>query len=148
MFRRLIGISAAMTFLACWFAWGLMFAYADWLRFSSPRAPDPTTGQIVYMKAVKGVFYITAQQDRLVGQHALWSVWLIGAVAMLVLWLTGERVDGERGRYSPWPEGRVGQALNALIIYPVFAGWLALFFFGDHIMALVFTGSLSLPSNP
>jgi hypothetical protein len=100
------------------------------------------------MKAVKGVFYITAQQDGLVGQHALWTVWSIGAVAMLVGWLISERVDGERGRSMPWPDGRAGQALYALIFYPVFAGSLALFFFGDHIMALIFTGSLSLPPNP
>jgi len=45
--------------------WGAAFALADWLRFSSPTSPDVMTGQVIYMKAVKGAS--TSRPDNIFG---------------------------------------------------------------------------------
>ena len=58
---RVLLTGIAMASVLCWF---LTFAYADWLRFGSPTSPDVTTGQVIYEKAVKGVFYITKSPTR------------------------------------------------------------------------------------
>ena len=117
----------------CWF---LAFDYADWLRFSSPRAPDPHTGQVIYEKAVKGVFYITAAQAFWV-QTALTPIWTLGAAAILLgNWAKREGPVSVTGR-------------TRRIIGAVWFGlMMILFFFGDRAMALAFTGSLIIPPTP
>ena len=115
--------------------WAVAFDYANWLRFSSPRSPNEATGQVVYEKAVKGVFYIT-QAQALWAQYDLVPIWLVGALAFALLYIT----RGEERVPSPAP---------SLAWVFAAAAWLfvasALVFFGDHVMTLVFAGTLNVP---
>jgi hypothetical protein len=118
--------------------WGAAFALADWLRFSSPTSPDVMTGQVIYMKAVKGVFYVTP------GQHfwletALLPVWLVGAISIVTF-------NSLRSASMTWSPLTI--TLGRLFGGIVWLSWLVLFGFGDQVIALVTTGSFALPPEP
>jgi hypothetical protein len=126
--RMLHGLAVVVASLGllCWFA---IFAYADWLRFTCPKQPDPTTGHVVYEKAAKGVFYITSEQ----------AFWVQGAA--LPIWLTfvgGIILGGatqEKGRNNTL-------STPSLIAGALFVACaIALLLFGDEVMSLLFTGS-------
>src|ERR1700761_558388 len=51
----LVGYSAAIL-------WFWASSYADWLRFSNPVSPNPSTGKTVFVKAIKGAYYTTPHQ--------------------------------------------------------------------------------------
>jgi hypothetical protein len=114
-------------------AWFFVFAYADWLRFSSPTTPNAATGQVIHEKAVKGVFYITNAQAWMV-QYDLLPIWLTMFGAILG---------------ANWADAKAEPVgASAIMLWRVVgAAWvvtmLSLFLFGDQVMSLLFTGSLT-----
>jgi hypothetical protein len=121
--RRFLEVVALLS-VASWF---VAFAYADWLRFISPTAPNPATGQVIYEKAVKGVFYITADQA-FWARTTLLPIWLALMVAGLLARLV--KVKGE-----PTDDGAPAwKALSFVVIVGLFA----VLFFGDYLLAPVF----------
>jgi hypothetical protein len=135
--RALVVVAVALG-AGAFLYWGFAFAYSDWLRFGSPLTPDPGTGQVFPMKAVKGVFYVTEQQHRWL-ETALLPVWFIGAACMVVL----KVLKPEKMIWRPWVSN-LARAVGVI----AWLSFLALFAFGDQVMALIFTGSLSLPAGP
>ena len=120
----------AMAGVTCWFT---VFAYADWLRFSSPRAPNSATGQVIYEKAVKGVFYIT-QSQAFWAQKIILPIWLAMMAAGLLSRLLATKNDADdRG-------GPVWTVLGVVYLIGMFAS----LGFGDVLLAPLFE-SLSPP---
>ena len=134
--RLLSGVLTATGTLA-FLGWGFIFAYADWLRFSSPRLPNASTNQVIYEKAARGVFYITPAQAFWV-QTALLPTWLVGAASFAVLELMRRTSKAAKP-----PQSTRARIAGAVVI----ALWAVLFIFGDHVMSLIFTGSLTLPTT-
>lgn len=137
MRRTLVAIFGAIAALSslCWF---FVFAYADWLRFSSPLVPDDATGQVVFEKAVKGAFYITHAQAQWVKDY-IPLIWFVAAASLAVVLLAGGKswtIRRPEGAAIWWMAG-IAWAIVAL----------ALLFFGDYVMSLMFTGSLTLPDS-
>ena len=118
--------------------WAWAFAYCDWLRFYSPSVPSPATDQVVFMKAVKGVFYVTEAQY-FWGEEMLLPTWLLLAILVVV---------GRIGRFD-----KISWSDRDLVAWRI-VGWIcsiitvALFAFGDQVMAIVYNGSLNLPPEP
>ena len=136
--RKIFVILALGVGSMAWLYWGLVFSIADWLRFSSPSTPNEATGQVVYMKAVKGVFYVTADQQFWL-ETALLPVWLVGAISIAVFHVL-------RGNTVVWsPKIRT---LGGICFGVIWVFWLLMFGFGDQVIALLTTGSLSLPPEP
>ena len=128
--RQIIGFSLVVLLVLIW---PLMFAYADWLRFSSPHAPDPQTGQVVYLKAARGVFYITREQERLVGPVSMFLVFFLGFGGMLLLGLDRQKNEASAPMWL-------------LVLGWVLAGyWILMLAAPDQAMALLFTGSFTPP---
>jgi hypothetical protein len=130
-------VAAAIGSIA-WLYWGVAFAVADWLRFSSPPSPDDATGQVIYMKAVKGVFYVTPEQHFWL-ETALLPVWLMGAIS------TAAMVSLKPASMTWTPPTKTLGGLWGGIIWLL---WLILFGFGDQVIAFVTTGSFALPAEP
>jgi hypothetical protein len=118
-----------------WLYWGVAFALADWLRFSSPSSPDDATRQVIYMKAVKGVFYVTPEQHFWLAT-ALLPVWLIGAVSMVAL----VSLKPASMTWTPLTE-----TIGGLLGGGIWLLWMILFGFGDQVIAFMTTGSFALP---
>ncbi len=118
----------------------LIGAYADWLRFISPRAPDPAAGQTVYVKAVKGAFYVTSAQAWWAGMAPF--ILGIGALAAVIMYamVRWKRSKGRPWADEPWP-------FRAISIAAIAAAALAAFV-PDHLMAVLMTGSLHVPPEP
>ncbi len=130
-------------------AWIFGFTYANWLRFVSPKHPDPATGQVVYEKAIKGIFYVTAAQH-FWASTVLPFVWLGAAAGFLVLFLTRDRQE-PRKLFTEYdlatPAGRAALGVLPFVwLFAFVAGW-GLMLFGDTILSLIFTGSLSPPGH-
>jgi hypothetical protein len=148
MTKNAIGALAYAAVLATGHCWLFAFAYADWLRFVSPRTPNPATGQVVFMKAVKGVFYITSRQ-------AWWTEGIlpyIAAVALtsVIVLLLLRAKDGKNGntdapdtKIEDWAYLIAGVMLLSYIVVAPSLLWL-----GDNVMQLLFTGSPILPPAP
>ncbi len=147
--KHVVLILLKFTFIICVVCWCWDFAYADWLRFSSPIAPNAATGQVVFEKAVKGVFYITSVQHFWVDSILLY----IAATAILAasLYFLLRRIFGfDTGvpgtKLSPATENFVaGLGCLSLASYVLL---FVLLFFGDHFMQLIFAGTWSLPPEP
>ena len=131
--KRRVAIAATGIWMTSSLLWFLVSAYANWLRFSSPKAPDLATGQVVYTKASKGVFYITEAQA-LVVHTSVWPIWMAAVFGIVVAGWAAKGAD-----FKP----SIGAQVVAV---GYLASIAALFFFGNSIMALIFTGSFSLPS--
>ena len=133
--RRIVnGTLLAITYCAG-VLWFLAFGYADWLRFTSPTSPDPATGQIIYEKAVKGVFFVTDHQSWLV-DRSLPFIWGAGAIAILAYLTVNGTAQGLR-------ESKAAKILG--YVWVIFV--IAMMLFGDQIFSLIFTGSFTPPST-
>ena len=108
-------------------SWCIVFAYADWLRFSSPAAPDAATGQLVYEKSVHGVFYITAEQA-FWAQKTIVPIWLAFAVSAPLARLIGPKNEPDRDPKLVWK----------LLGLAGLVSLLAIMFAGDVILAPIF----------
>ncbi|KRA66416.1 hypothetical protein ASD79_03875 [Caulobacter sp. Root655] len=108
-------------------SWFVAFAYADWLRFSSPASPNPATGQVIYEKAVRGVFYITPDQA-FWAQQTLLPIWLTLMAAILLSRLVEVKDE-------PTDDGApIWKALGLVVTIGLFA----ILFLGDYLLAPVF----------
>ena len=136
--KRTLVIVLFSVALAAGLYWSWAFAYCDWLRFYSPDVPNPTTGQVMFMKAVKGVFYVTRSQH-FWGAEMLLPAWVLLAASTIFLRLS-------KFEQMSWS--------NRDIVVGGLIGWVcsflmaALFAFGDQVMAIVYSGSLALPPEP
>ncbi len=140
-------IAGAVAYL-CALCWVSAFAYADWLRFSSPKAPDAETGQIVLEKAVKGVFYITPAQAFWV-QTMLPFVWGTMAAAFAVVFVVNRRVLFKwQNRSRPDATGLRSMLLHPAVQVIWVCAMASLFFFGDQVMQLIFAGTVAVPPEP
>ncbi len=126
--------------------WFTAFSYADWLCSVDPRHPDPSSGHVIFLKAVKGVCYATASQ-------AFWAdtilpfIWLAGAAgigASVLLQRTEPQSHAAGAEPVPQPIA-LWRRLVGLLCFGTMA---ALFFFGDNLISWIFTGSLTLPRPP
>jgi hypothetical protein len=106
-------------------AWFLMFSYANWLKTISPTSPDSGTGQVVYEKAMNGVFYITPEQAFWV-QGLIMPIWLVLAASIGVGILAKPPKGSEVSRASRI----LGMAWSVVL--------LAVLFFGDKLLAPLF----------
>ena len=125
--------------------WFFEFAYADWLRFSSPKKPELMTGQVVFEKAAKGVFYVTQHQHFWIDTMLL-PIWLVGAFAMFLLWRTDS--NSKTNEVSAGPPSfykKLGILLTKIFGLIWFCGMMLLFWAGDYVMAFIFTGKLIVP---
>ena len=130
--RNLRGIAGGALIALTFAMWPLMMAYGDWLRFSAPHAPNYETGQTIYYKGVRGVFYVTQQQNLLIGGSSTLLVWCLGAIGFLLL-----RSVPQEGWTAPFWLRICGCIL--------FAWWFLLLLAPDHTMSLLLTGSLTPP---
>ena len=144
MIRRSLAVLGTLAVFGSGLIWFFLFAYADWLRFYSPRNPDPATGQIVFVKAIKGVFYATAEQSWW-AQTALPYVWIAGACGMALVWLTRDDAKSLPANEDETPFAGSRFVKIAGGIFSVLS--FLLLFFGDYVMAFLFTGSLTLPAE-
>ncbi len=136
--RTVHALSLAIVYFAA-SAWFAVLAYADWLRFSSPRIPNVESGQVVYEKAVKGVFYITREQA-VWTQYSMLPVWMTGVAAGLLVHLTRNRETA--------PHSATRDAALKVIGTVWFVAMGALVVFGDQVMSLIFAGTLAAPTAP
>jgi hypothetical protein len=145
------GVRAAgfLIVYAAGLVWFFDGAYADWLRFSSPRFPNPMTGQTIFEKAAKGVFYVTSTQHWWIDTMVL-PIWLCGAIGFGLVFLTIDRAKLQQQQAGLLQALRTGDWSARLIACAGlvwFATMMALQFFGDQVMALIFTGSLTVPPS-
>ena len=134
--KRLLSDILAVILGLCVLAWTSVFAYANWLRFSSPRFPDPATGHTVFIKAVKGVYYATPLQ-------AWWAQGVllpIGVAAGIAFLFRSWALTGAAPRI-PSSTMKLANAAFVVII-------LGLLFLGDYAVAFLTTGSLTPPASP
>ena len=130
--------------VCCWF---LIHAYANWLRFSSPTSPNPSTGQTIFMKASKGVFYITPEQAWWAQTISL-PVWGAGFLAALLAYAMRprEQEDSPGETQETLLSATLEATWTTLIALISTAGMIVLFF-GDEVMQYYFTGSFEVPNN-
>jgi hypothetical protein len=134
---RFVRPFAGMIVLASFFAWSVAFAYLDWLASTGPAHPIPASGQVAYLKGLHAIAYVTAPQARIANQYVP-IFWLVGAAAAATLLAT-------RPRSTPAAE-RTSSLRTALSVV-VLVAWLILMFWGDQVMSLLFTGSMTLPAR-
>lgn len=133
--NRLASVAAPLAVVM----FSLGFSYRSWLRFGGANAPDPASGRVVYVKALKGVFYTTEPQA-LLADIATSVGWVTGAAAIAVLHYTR---DG-----SVAIAAIQRSTFERLLDWVWIAGFLGLIVWGDHLFAVLLTGSLDLPPEP
>src|ERR1700709_712762 len=137
MSRKIVKAVAGVTALVTGLCWFLAFSYADWLRFIDPRSPDPASGHVVYVKAVKGIFYATPAQ-------AFWAHTILPVIGLVSVIAIGTLLYLRHAD----PKSQIDDAARSQVLlyrllgYAWGAAMFALFFFGDNVMGWVFTGSL------
>jgi hypothetical protein len=132
--KRLLNLALTTILLVGFDGWFAIFSYADWLRFGSPKAPTLATGQVIYEKAVRGAFYITSGQAFWT-QSLIFPIWLGVALSGFGLYLlNGRKTEPEGVPRWFW--------LCGVVIALLF--WA----FGDHMWALLTSGTLSIPPEP
>jgi hypothetical protein len=146
MTRTILKAVAEVTAFGAGVCWFLVFAYADWLRFIDPRSPDPASGHVVYVKALKGIFYATPAQ-------AFWAQTLLLPIALVGAIAIGSSVYLRRTDMKSQTDGPARAAPSLVLLFRLVgyawgATMFVLFFFGDNIMSWVFTGSLMPPGLP
>ena len=150
MLRHLARTVAAIVVYSSGLAWFFVFAYSDWLRFSSPKLPNLATRQTVFEKAVRGVFYVTPQQ-------AFWTqttipvIFLSAVCGLLVLRFLKDDTTTtiERPRLLGMLTAQsMADKLLGIVIVIWLIGAACLMLFGDQVMSLIFDGSISIPANP
>ena|ERR1039458_3896415 len=134
---RLVRPTAVLMAIASFFAWSVAFAYRDWLGVTGPAHPNPASGQVAYLKGLHAVAYVTESQAHL-ANRAVPIIWLAGAAAIAILAATR--------RWST-PSAERNSSVRTALAVAVLVAWLILMFWGDHVMSLMFTGTIALPTR-
>jgi hypothetical protein len=136
--RSVLGAVLSLTLLSGWVYGLLVGDYVEWLRFSSPRAPNPATGQVIYLKMAKGVFFATSAQVQLLRSPLLVAPAMVAAIILFKVM----KLESDSKSAGDEAKSNIFGTIFAIAFFGII---FALMFFGDHIMQLIFAGSLDLP---
>jgi hypothetical protein len=100
--------------------------------------PNQSTGQVVYMKMAKGVFFATRSQYNLF--HSVLACGFLSFAAIVLLNVLKFK-GNDRDFVSDKPPTAIGYFAGFIITCVL----IIVLFFGDHLMQFIFSGSLTLP---
>jgi hypothetical protein len=136
--RQALGLVLGLILVFSFFYGFVVSDYIEWLRFSSPHVPDQATGQVVYMKMAKGVFFATRAQYKLFQSTLFAGLCSISAIVLIKMLKLEDR-------HRVYALHKSSSVIRYVGLFIISCALIIIFFFGDHLMQLIFSSSLNLP---